>query len=461
MKNILDFKIVGHVKMAKRPMSDIAIQMAWIAPIALLCILRDLLGVAMPDILISGLCAVIFIATDIGTSLGVYIFTTALTLPHNEIRIFYLVAIVLKLLIKKKFKFNSALLMTTVGMILIQTIDTAMFSNVGTVSYIYDLIVRVLSIIIPVFWFSMDFKPMDLKKGLLCYAIGVVLGSFIVLVLTANKDGWDALLAGEAAHRLGGTVDETTTAMQTTYNANQIAIMCAIATSIMFIFIDKKWAPAIPCFAIMGYLLFIILLTRSRTGIFMFALAALMYFWVLIVKRKKIALGILILALTALIVAIVISAFPQIVEKVLERFIDQDDITSGRDDLFVAYIDAWSSDLWCGLFGYGVGTYLSVVGIWNSPHNSIADILICWGAVGLVLILITLCKFAYRSFLTLDKKESVLAFAPAIIAIVSSMAAQYLTTGSPHARLCFLLLAAMALAKDQTDIADTEVPTDE
>ena len=425
-----------------------SLQVLWIILFSSLYLLRDIVGVSFPDIVFSGFCALIFLVADTGTALGLYMFTTALTVPHNEICIFYIVIMIVKLYMARKLRLNTTLLLATIGLFFLQLLDSSLFSTLGLGDFIYDYVVRMLPMLLPLFWFSADFSPTDYRRAMLCYTIGVILGGTVVLLLTANEVGWSALLQGTGVARLGGTVTESTVGMQTTYNANQLAGMFSIASAIVLIFMDKKWIPKIIGFALLGYSLFMILLTRSRTGILMLLLAVLVYYWILVVRKKKILRGVAIFAAMVLLVMVVVHLFPNLMQMVVDRFVDQDDITTGRTDLFVLYLSAWRENVWSFLFGYGIGSYQKMVDIWTSPHNSITDILICWGVVGLLLVSITLWKLLRLGRARVNKSERLIACLPALIAFVAPLGGQYLTTGFPHVRLCFLLLAASAFAKE-------------
>lgn len=425
-----------------------SIQVVWILLFSLLYLLRDLAGVGFPDIVFSGLCAVIFFLVDTGTALGLYIFTTALTVPHNEIAIFYVIIMLVKLYMERKWHFQVPLFLATIGILILQLLNMILFSELALAEFAYDYVVRMLPMLLPLFWYSAEFSRKALRNAMLCYVVGVVIGGTVVLILTGNDLGWEALLQGQGMARLGITTTETTINMQTTYNANQLAGMFDVVSAIVLIFMDKKWMPKIIGWLLIGYSFFIILLTRSRMGLLALVLALLIYYWIVIFRKKKPLQGIVMFVVALGVIGVVIQLFPEILQGALSRFINQEDITGGRSELFALYMSAWSDNLWSLLFGYGIGSYQNVVDIWDVPHNSISDILICWGLIGFVLVVITLYTLFRYGKKGVDKKWRLLAFLPAIIALAASMAGQYLTTGSPHVRLCFLLLAAKVLSEN-------------
>ena len=69
----------------------------WVAVFSAFYVLRDIAGVGFPDILLTAVCGLAFLFLDVGSAMGMYFFTTALTVPHNEIRIVYLALTGLKL----------------------------------------------------------------------------------------------------------------------------------------------------------------------------------------------------------------------------------------------------------------------------------------------------------------------------------------------------------------------------
>lgn len=420
-------------------------QVFWIALFSVFYLLRDLAGVALPDIVFTGICAVAFFMTDVGTSLGIFIFTSALTIPHIEIRFVYAIIMVTKLMFSGKLKMQPGMLLLTLGMLLLQLVDVLLFSADSVYADIYDYGVKMLVLILPLFWYGAEFSAQDFRRALLCYVAGVILGGTVILLITADHVSWSVLIAGTRGVRLGATENLTDT-MQTAYNPNQLAGMFAIAVAIAVVFMEQKWMPKLLALPLMGYALFIIVLTRSRTGVVLVGLTVLIYYWVLVFRKKKFWTGLGVLLAVVLLALAAFSIFPDATQALLHRFTDEEDITNGRADLFVLYLNAWSEDPWCFFFGYGIGTYSDVVDIWNVPHNVVTDILISWGLVGLFLTIAVLVMQYRKGIALVEKKLLVLASMPAAIALIATIGGQYLTSGFPHMRLCFLLLAAKALA---------------
>ena len=425
-------------------------QVFWVVLFSVLYLLRDLSNVSFSDSVFTAICGVAFLVTDIGTSLGIFMFASALIVPLVEIRTVYVCVLLVKLVLSGKTKMHSGMLLATMGMLLLQLVNMLLFATDSLFAQIYDFFVRMLFLCMPIFWPGAEFSAKDYQRALMCYVAGVMLGGTITLILTADKVTWQVLLSGEANARLGATENVEGT-MQTTYNANQLAGMFAIAAAIIVGAMDQKRMPKLLAFPLLGYSMFMVVMTRSRTGILMMILIVLVYYWVTAFRRKKFWSGTFMLAAIVLVVVFVLNMFPGAVDAFMDRFTDQEDITSGRSDLFVRYLEAWIADPWCIFFGYGIGTYGNVVDIWEVPHNAITDTLISWGLLGLILVLVTLFLHYKKGIRNVKKEMWALAMLPVIAAVFSCMAGQYLTTGFPHMRLCFLLLATKAFEQAETE----------
>lgn len=421
-------------------------QTLWIVAFAALYLLRDLAGVKFPDLVFSGLCMVGFLWLDRGSAAGILLFTSALTVPHNEIRLLYLAVVVAKMLLLGQGRFSGWLLVVTLSMLALQLVDITAFGREALGKTIYNYVIRMLPLLLPLFWYSQDLKVEECRWGLMCYVAGAMLGSLVVVILTGQDLGWEELFSGEALRRLGRTYAEDAGSMQTTYNANQLAGMMSISFTAILVSMDQKKVNPIFGVIVMVWSVLVVLMTRSRTAVLVLALVLLVYYWIMIVRRKKILQGILLLLAMVGIGAWLLNTFPGIVEAVMERFTDQEDITNGRTDLFAEYIQAWMDNTWCFFFGYGIGSYVNMVDIQGVPHNMLTDILICWGIVGMFLIAVTLVMLYRRGIRNVPKKLRLLAALPAAVALITAMGGQYLTTHFPHMRLCFLLLAAGAFA---------------
>lgn len=415
-----------------------------------LYVIRDLAGVYFPDILFTALCGIAFLLLDYGAALGVYMFTFSLTVPMNEIMIVYVLAFAIKQLSVGGIRFHKGMFTITVALLVLQMVDMSLFSRSNIATMIYDYITKMLYIVIPLLWYMLDASPTACRHALVCYIWGCLLGATVVMVLTANEIGWGELLTGNQYQRLGVTVNENNTGMQSTYNANQLGGMMAISVSIALTLMEKRKLSKIFGLTICCFAIGIVAMTKSRTGLLCTTGAIVLYIAYIVICKKRFMRGLLFAAAILLVVGVLLYAEPELFNGILSRFSDQEDLSNGRSDLFVLYMEAWLSNPWSLLFGYGIKSFQHVVSIGVVPHNAITDILICWGLTGAVLIIAIWISFYRLATRHMQKVDCLLASIPVVVALVMVMAGQYLTTGFPHMRMCFLLLSMSAISNECT-----------
>ena len=421
----------------------------FVAVFTALYLVRDLMGVYFPDLVFSGICAAAFFLLSDGAMLGMYIFTTTLTVPHNEIMLLYIAVFCLKRLRGGSVRFHKGMFIMVVCLMVLQLTDMTLFSKSNWTAMLYDYITLMLYIIIPLLWCMVDISPVQYRNSMLCYMWGALLGAGIVVVLTANMIGWSELFTSNQFQRLGITENANNAGMQSTYNANQLSGMMVITVSLALVLMEKKKLPVLLSFIGCGIAICVIALTKSRTGLLCTGGTIVLYvLYTLFVARKPIK-GCIILITIIGIVALLLYIEPELFDGLMSRFEDQEDITNGRSDLLTIYLQEWMSNPWSLMFGYGIKSFQHVVTAFNVPHNAIADILICWGGVGLLIVLTIIIMFIKNTFSCLDKYDRVLAMIPITVVIVMLMAGQYLTTGFPHLRMCFLIVAMKGLRTDK------------
>ena len=426
----------------------------WLLVFSIAYLLRDIAKLPMPDILFTGVCGLAFFLLPTGSAMGVYMFTSALTVPDFEIRLVYLAVLILKFWMQNK-KFKASMLMVIISMAFLELLNMMLFSKRAVFGVIYDVVMRLSYFVLPAFWFSEDYSKEDYKRALLCYVGGVILGGAVMLWISVEAVGWKVLLQG-AEVRLGLNTTNgyvTQSAMRTSYNANQLGCMFTIVVATALAMMDRKMMSKFWGILLIVFSAFLIVLTKSRTAILLLFGIVIVYCLILIFRRKKLLTGVLFLAAIAALTYGIMTLFPETVEDLMARFQDETNRTGGRDVLFAHYMTAWTENAWVFLFGYGIGSYYQVVNISNVPHNILTDILISWGLVGIVLVVVMLVCLWRHTAKCVGKKERLLVYFPAIVALVAEFSGQYLSTSYPHMRLCFLIMAAKALVEStQTNL---------
>ena len=420
----------------------------WIIIFAAAYMVRDLMKVSVPDIVFTGICAAAFMLLDLESTLAMYLFTMVLTVPNFEIRLVYLCIMLGKFVLQKR-RLNLVMLIAALTLVALELVNVILFSKKSLYRMLWDFGDVAMYILLPLFWMGMQFSQKVCSRAMLGYVVGSLFGGVVLLLLSGNAVGWDVLLENEnlrlGSLNLSGRVDSE--GMVTSYNPNQLAIMQTVSASLVFLLMHKKELPKLIGIIMLVPMAAIVLFTKSRTGTLMFVALMAVYFLYIVLSRKRFFLGLAVAAGAVLLFTVLQIYFPVAMQGLLGRFSGQKDITNGRGDLFVQYMNAWTDDPWCFFFGYGKVSFYDVVDIWQSPHNILTDILISYGLVGLISICTQWWLLIWCSFRKIPKQMRFFAFLPAILALIVDIAGQYITTGYPHVRLCALLLLAALFAE--------------
>ena len=263
-------------------------QLLWLLLLATVYLLRDIVRLPIPGIVFTGICGIAFLFLSTGSAMGVYIFTSALTVADYEIRLVYLAVLFVKYW-RRQQKMEGSLLVVIMVMALLELVDLTLFSKENMIGVIYTTVMRLSYFALPMFWFSEDFSSEDYRRALFCYVAGVLLGGSVLLYMSVQDVGWRILLEGTAV-RLGlNTADDyiTTSTMRTSYNANQLGIMFALVIAIMISLMESKHISKLRGVLITALSAFMILLTKSRTAVLLLGVIAVCVYFVSAFRREK------------------------------------------------------------------------------------------------------------------------------------------------------------------------------
>lgn len=91
------------------------------------------------------------------------------------------------------------------------------------------------------------------------------------------------------------------------------------------------------------------------------------------------------LILVGLLAYLVYRLNPSYIENLLSR-VDSSDITTGRVNNALTYVDALSTNTLGFFFGVGIQNVGPKIGFTGSPHAAIVEMIVCWGIIGAALI---------------------------------------------------------------------------
>ena len=271
-------------------------------------------------------------------------------------------------------------------------------------------------------------------------ALSSAVAFIILLFATVEGRGASIMELMEKGFRFG--VSEITEELFVfNYNANGLGFICNLAIVGLLINVYNKNAKIIDYLMIV-FLVFIGLLTVSRT--FLLCLAIMVILYILLQKRSLLqrALTVLILGTVAIIMLLLISEyFPSIIDNYDNRF-SVDDVTGNRAYLLSFYNEFIFSSSENLFFGIGIQDIsekaYSITGIDPGvPHNGYQQLIVAWGIPGFVLMLLFVCKIISQAR-KFNKKIPLMYYLPLLLLLIDNLAGQFVTAPSNMLSLVFI-----------------------
>jgi len=288
-------------------------------------------------------------------------------------------------------------------------------------------------------------KSLNMKLLIRLFSLSVV-GTCLVMIfiLIRNVEGGLQYLFSfsSSVFRFGSNpVSKDNYALS--FNANQLGFVCILSIIPTLWLIKIKQGKPID-FILCGCSVIFGLLTLSRT--FLLCLCCVV-FWLMFCNKnmsanKIIRNGIIVLAGCVVMLIIIKIFFPSIITYFLRRFTEKDQ-SNGRIDLFIFYFKhIFSSFIYC-VFGIGLVNYshtlTSIYGsISNVPHNGFEEAWVCWGIIGLALVL----GLLYWIYKRKPKTVRITTKSLFVISMISCMLGQLISSGTDMLALsmCYLLI---------------------
>ncbi len=232
------------------------------------------------------------------------------------------------------------------------------------------------------------------RKCVMFYYIGIVAAIGISLIGSVASGGLTASTLVSSRGHIGGYLVSVDGA-RLSFNANTYAYYCIAGITCGFVLMkNTKLANMRKLIMILTYmLLFAGVFSVSRTFLLVASLCLFLYVISETDNVKRIVkFGLLILII--LIAGIyIMETNSAIINAWVFRFTGEDIETGGqRVTLFQQYMDVFWSNERLQWFGAGVTQYRGVTHVYNSMHNSLQQILICFGIPGCILYLIALAS---------------------------------------------------------------------
>ena len=273
-------------------------------------------------------------------------------------------------------------------------------------------------------------------------AISSICMMSIVLLNLLDKTGYNFTAIFEGAYRFGvGNVDAENFGVN--YNANGLGLIANLSIAGLLQLIASKKHHLIDYLMVMILTVFGVM-TMSRAFLVCFVLIFVMFALsgvsTLSAKIKRICL---IAVRLTMLWLFVYTLMPTVYATFVARF-HVDDISNGRNDLFIFYAQHILSGPLYILFGVGRQNYGEIVNkihqtSWDVCHNGAQELVVCWGLLGLVLFVWFVVRMIYSR--PQGMKCSIVNFIPLVLILVSVQAGQLITSGFALLSLCFAYIS--------------------
>lgn len=315
---------------------------------------------------------------------------------------------------------------------------TAVFSPIAFVTSLAPIIALVV-------FLCSDFSELDYAFLVRAVASAAMVTCVTMLVQIAWVSSFNLIAFLANLRRLGALSDAAIDRLQISggiVQTNSLGIICVVITACLLQLRAGAQNKRSDVFIMLTLLIFG-MLTASRT--FLVCLALMIMLVLLgqkggLKKLRYLGLAILAVGFIALIFSVF---FPDQLEYYISRFFVAD-ITTGRDDLMIAYHRFITGNLNVLFFGIGLQNYGDkLVNYYrvapNVPHNSIQEILVAWGIPGVLMIGLLILYLVYRSWKCKGRRK-LMNYIPLIIILFKSIAGQLLTSNYSMLALAFAYL---------------------
>lgn len=302
-----------------------------------------------------------------------------------------------------------------------------------------------------------DFDDLDYKTIFRVLSLGVVGICCIMLFMQMQKYGFDLVnvfARNNVKYRFGAMNSEALN-FGLNFNSNGLGYICNLSIMGMILLIARR-----QCMKIDYVLLILSILfgfsTLSRTFFFcLISLVALYTISSIHDLNRFLKKALLILCIAGLTYIILSLFVPEIIYNFSNRF-DDSDISNGRGDLLIFYLEHIFSAPQYILFGVGLQNFQEKISlIYGSLqqvcHNGFEEVWVAWGFFG-VLVFFGMLVDMVRSSLKGEKNEIILRILPLCILMLDSFAGQLIRSGIALLSLTFVYVALNAKHIERNDL---------
>jgi len=358
------------------------------ALIAILVLIRDILGIGINKYILVGIASLCLLLVD---KYDIYAFIAFITPFSVGISYTYISLIALAVLILKEKGKISIQITGLVCMALILMIE---FFSIIRGNFEITNYLRFAAVFILAFYRMLD---SDIKYDNKKIVIYFVLGYWVaVIALLGQSLSYysitEFLRTGGLLNRFGNTKQllDIEEGMRISYNPNGLGniSMCAMLLSLVLYKIDNRIVYIISAIgsALVG------IMTQSRTFVVVSIIG--MAFFILFNQEDRKGKGRTIVVVTAGAVAVyflITRVLYDYLLGLLKRW-DMEDFSNGRVDITKEYFEKMFQSIDRFIFGVGLQNYNEKYNMSMACHNATQEVLVVWGCIGLIIVFVLLCS---------------------------------------------------------------------
>lgn len=350
---------------------------------ALLCI-RDILFVSLSKWILVAFCCLFAVGATYETLIYMlcFMFPLLCGIPSR-----YILLVFFSLLLIKKKKVDGRIISFLLYWIIKEIVAMFWVTQPGWVE-----LMGYCTHICLMFYLILNEDVLNYKRCMDIYLLGTIALCGIITIRTLRTASSNWLFLFSNGWFRFGMADEKTSGMVVELNANSLAYYAVTGLACgLFLFAEGKGKQRV----LYGLAITVCLLTGLMTVSRSFLLVlALVLIWTLMVipKNPQTAIGILISGVLIVCGGVwLLQSYPALLQGLITRLSDGNMSTGGgRSVLFARYLDAFLANPRLYFTGTGVTSYKEITGIYDSMHNALQQILVCYGIFGSILFYIGL-----------------------------------------------------------------------
>ena len=411
----------------------------YIAAMLLLLIARNVWNIGIPVIFLLALTAIPIFLGDTNHILAVAVCCLPFATGFQYKYAFFLC--IISLLWRNRFRFKRSIIWFIVLLLMFWELLHGFYPPFSFYEYLRNFAEFLLIAVVAQ---NIDQKNLDHKFIFRAYSVAVIGVCFIIFYLQLAMHGFSfgAMFSSDSFIRLG---DDNTSYSNygLNFNANGLGFVCNLAVAASLFLINRRESSLFDIITMTLAAIFA-MMTVSRTAILCLLLLifGFIFFSPLKGNQKVKYIFRTVLLLLALFLALRF-LIPGVFDSIVARF-GYDDVTNGRDQLFVFYNEHLFSSPLHFLFGIGQQSIQTkMIALYGSEyfgvcHSGFQEAMVCWGVLGLVLVFLLIGAIIYQT--KSETKRPLSTFIPLISWALYVASGQLVTSHTALISLIFLII---------------------